>query len=472
MGPGRRGMAGRVKGRAGPGVQGQGRTGRARMARAGARAAAQSHPHPPAPLLLCSQQARGAGGGRRRRRRGGAAAAGQQEAEERRGGRRGGVEGWRGLRHQVGARSGATVACGLLLLQCLCPARRLPATNRPASRLVPVRHAPLHPPTVPPSFPAAHPPTHPASAPQPRRQRRGVGRQEVRGGAGGGGPRAARRAGGAGGPARPVPVAQRYAGAGRRCGAGVNACPPAPALAASPAAAARDRAYADARPSLDPPPTLQPRPRTAPTPPPRSGTAASRPTWPTSWAPPPSRTWPPGGWVRRPAVVLGGGLLRRSARVAAGVPWGGLLGVLGGAAATRVRLAGCRPRGGISRSRVLATVLAGLGQPHGDVVASLLTPRPAPMHTAPPRPAALPPLPRRHKFYRSLLQCAEALCSPATSALLGWHAAGSSRTIATALASLETQARSGSAGVGAGVRAWRRRRGGGGVLAGAGAVPM
>lgn len=66
--------------------------------------------------------------------------------------------------------------------------------------------------------------------------------------------------------------------------------------------------------------------------------------------------------------------------------------------------------------------------------------RPARRCPTPATPPAPPHL-SRHKFYRSLLQCAEALCSPATSALLGWHSAGSSRTIATALASLETQAR-------------------------------
>lgn len=45
----------------------------------------------------------------------------------------------------------------------------------------------------------------------------------------------------------------------------------------------------------------------------------------------------------------------------------------------------------------------------------------------------------RHKFYRSLLQCAEALCCDATTPLLSWHSANSSRTIASSLAGLEAQ---------------------------------
>jgi hypothetical protein len=62
-------------------------------------------------------------------------------------------------------------------------------------------------------------------------------------------------------------------------------------------------------------------------------------------------------------------------------------------------------------------------------------------HT-PPAPSALPLtplLPRRHKFYRSLLQCAEALCNPATASLLTWHSAESSRSIASAVAQMECQ---------------------------------
>lgn len=58
---------------------------------------------------------------------------------------------------------------------------------------------------------------------------------------------------------------------------------------------------------------------------------------------------------------------------------------------------------------------------------------------------------RRHKFYRSLLQCAEALCCDATAPLLSWHSTDSSRTIASSLAGLEAQ-------VGGGARAfssWR-----------------
>lgn len=52
----------------------------------------------------------------------------------------------------------------------------------------------------------------------------------------------------------------------------------------------------------------------------------------------------------------------------------------------------------------------------------------------PPSPSS-----RRHKFYRSLLQCAEALCCDATTPLLSWHSANSSRTIASSLAGLEAQ---------------------------------
>lgn len=45
----------------------------------------------------------------------------------------------------------------------------------------------------------------------------------------------------------------------------------------------------------------------------------------------------------------------------------------------------------------------------------------------------------RHQFYRTLLQCAEALCSPATVSLLTWHSTDSSRSIASAVALMETQ---------------------------------
>ena len=66
----------------------------------------------------------------------------------------------------------------------------------------------------------------------------------------------------------------------------------------------------------------------------------------------------------------------------------------------------------------------------------------------------------RHHFYRTLLSCAEALCSPATSSLLRWRAgdsssgsgsSGSGRTVVSALAQLPAQARgSGRAGWGGG----------------------
>lgn len=53
--------------------------------------------------------------------------------------------------------------------------------------------------------------------------------------------------------------------------------------------------------------------------------------------------------------------------------------------------------------------------------------------------ASIQDMAARHKFYRSLLQCADALCSPQTASLLAWHSAESSRSIASAIAGLETQ---------------------------------
>lgn len=61
---------------------------------------------------------------------------------------------------------------------------------------------------------------------------------------------------------------------------------------------------------------------------------------------------------------------------------------------------------------------------------------------APPSSFPLPTTrlaPSRHKYYRSLLQCAEALCCDATASLLSWHSADSGRTIASAISGLEAQ---------------------------------
>ena len=57
----------------------------------------------------------------------------------------------------------------------------------------------------------------------------------------------------------------------------------------------------------------------------------------------------------------------------------------------------------------------------------------------PPRPILATLSPRRHTFYRSLLQCAEALCCAPTAELLSWRSEGSSRSIASAISQLETQ---------------------------------
>ncbi|KAL4444357.1 hypothetical protein ABPG75_012094 [Micractinium tetrahymenae] len=105
-----------------------------------------------------------------------------------------------------------------------------------------------------------------------------------------------------------------------------------------------------------------------------------------------------------------------------------------------------------ARDRELADVLEGLA---GELTANLapeaspadLADCTAAVHTSCLAPyithqlsaASFQDMAARHKFYRSLLQCAEALCSPRTASLLSWHSAESSRSIASAIAGLESQ---------------------------------
>lgn len=152
--------------------------------------------------------------------------------------------------------------------------------------------------------------------------------------------------------------------------------------------------------------SLQPRRSTWQTAPPRCTAAAWRRTLRTSCRRPPFRTWPPGGtscgWAEAGPTAAGLQHLEEQGRAGlhrAGHVWGGA------AAAQLGTLQPCRglpARSGVTRQLCLPS--------------------------------------RRHKFYRSLLQCADALCSPQTASLLAWHSAESSRSIASAIAGLETQA--------------------------------
>ncbi|PSC72558.1 baculoviral IAP repeat-containing 6-like isoform X2 isoform A [Micractinium conductrix] len=106
-----------------------------------------------------------------------------------------------------------------------------------------------------------------------------------------------------------------------------------------------------------------------------------------------------------------------------------------------------------ARDRELGDVLAGLARE----LAANLGPAAAPADradcTAAVRTSCLAPylanqlgsasfqdMAARHTFYRSLLQCAEALCCAPTAELLSWRSEGSSRSIASAISQLETQA--------------------------------
>ena len=59
-------------------------------------------------------------------------------------------------------------------------------------------------------------------------------------------------------------------------------------------------------------------------------------------------------------------------------------------------------------------------------------------HRTPPNPN--PCLPSRHTFYQVILRCAEALCDPATAALLTWRSAGDKPHVLGALSQLKSQA--------------------------------